>query len=170
MAIVEYINIIFENGCCIKTDTKSLSIYKNKINKLISENTDISIDLDSIFKRWEIQLLKHKESYKSSIGFYSIRCEIRLSLNNDISISRFFDYRRPTSQRLIFALLLYMKLRFKSKGWNLNNVFFEDISDKSKLSSFNVGKVSLPCIGFKFEYTKNEQESKSTVKSKGGKK
>ena len=170
LVIMDYLNIIFKNGSCIKTDTKTLAIYKNNVDKLISENTDVSIDLDYMLKKWEIQLSNVIENDKSTVGFYSHRCKIRLSLNNELSISRFFDYRKPTDLRLIFTLLLYMKLRFKNKGWDLNDVSFKEISDKLKLSSMVVGEVSVPCVVFQFVYNKNKQESKSTVKSKGGKK
>jgi len=170
IVIMEYLKFIFENGSCIKTDTKTLSIYKNNVDKMISENTDVSIDLDYLFKKWEIQLSKYLENHKPTEGYYSTRCEIRLSLNNELSISRFFDYRKPTNQRLIFALLLYMKLRFKNKGWDLNIVSFKEISDKLKLSSIVVGEVSIPCVVFKFVYNKPKQEPKLAEKSKGGKK
>ena len=170
IVIMEYLKFIFENGSCIKTDTKTLSIYKNNVDKLISENTDVTIDLDSMFKKWEIQLSKYLESHKPTVGYYSTRCEIRLSLNNELSISRFFDYRKPTNQRLIFALLLYMKLRFKNKGWDLNNVSFKEISDKLKLSSIVVGEVSVPCVVFKFVYDDSKKETKPPAKSKEGKK
>ncbi len=164
--IMEYIKIIFgKGGSCVKSDIKTLSIYKNNVDYLISEITDISIDLDYIFKKWEIQLSKISENHKSA------KCEIRLSLNNDISISRFFDYRKQTWQRIIFALILYMKLRFKSKGWDLDDVFFKDFpEDVSGILIQCAGEILTPCVVFKFIQIKNKHEPKLTVKSKGGKK
>lgn len=146
--LMSCINFITKNGI-LKSDTKAMNIIKETVKKQISDLTDNPIDIDHIFKVWEQKLsiyLRTVEITKTTTG-----CGYYISepIGKIDSIGQFFDFREETLNLDIqFALILFIKMKFNKKNWNLESV---KVKDEKRASM--TGAVNEPVTVFKFTHS-----------------
>lgn len=146
--LMSCIDFIIKNGI-LKSDTKAMNIIKETVKKQISDLTDNPIDIDHIFKVWEQKLsiyLRTVEITKTTTG-----CGYYISepIGKIDSIGQFFDFREETLNLDIqFALILFIKMKFNKKNWNLESV---KVKDEKRVSM--AGAVNEPVTVFKFTHS-----------------
>jgi hypothetical protein len=166
--LMSCINFITEKEI-LKTDTKTMNIVADTVKKLISETTDVSIHIDQIFRNWEEELSKCLKSV--SINESIASCEFSLSepIENDDSIGQFFDFRKESlNKELQFALLLFIKMKFSKKNWNLTSVKVKDEKRVKVLSTIIKTDMTIPVVVF--DFARSFKNNEDTSENKGGKK